>query len=135
MTTQIVTLTRSFQNDKVTMGALRVNGVQHDPIYTLENPWKGNKPYISCIPADSYVCRPFTGSKFKRVYALDGVVDRSAILIHVGNVEEDTSGCILIGLAAGELNGEPAVLNSRAAMKCLKRLLGTDQFILTIKEP
>lgn len=131
---KIVTLTRSYQSDDVTLGMLKVQGVDHAPIYTLENPWIDNKPYISCIPADSYVCEKFNGTKFKDVWQLMGVPERSYILIHHGNFERDTSGCILVGMEAGYINEEIAIKQSREAMELLKDILGKKAFVLQIKE-
>lgn len=132
--TNVVTLTRGFKTDKVTLGMLQVRGEDHEPIYTLENPWKDNKPFISCIPADSYSGRPYDGRKYKNVFIVDGVPERSGILFHHGNFEEDTSGCILVGMSAGKLRGEPAIKDSKKAMEYLRLLLGGEGFILVIKE-
>jgi len=130
---QLVTLTRSFKTNGVTMGMLTVEGQDHDPIFTLENPWQDNRPYISCIPEDSYACKPYNGTKYKDVYLVEGVPNRTGILFHSGNVETDTNGCILLGLSAGKLKDEPAVLKSRDAMTLLRLLLGKESFILIIK--
>lgn len=131
---KIVTLTRAYQSDEVTLGMIKVQGVDHPPIYTLENPWIGNKKYISCIPAASYPCVKFSGTKFKDVWQVIGVDDRDYILIHHGNFERDTSGCILVGLEAGYINDEIAVKQSREAMELLKDILGKKEFLLQIKE-
>jgi len=133
MTVPVVTLSRGHSSDKVTLGMLQIAGEDHEPIYTLENPWKDNKPYVSCIPADSYACRPYSGTKYKNVYIVDGVPQRSGILFHHGNFEEDTSGCILLGLSAGKLRGEAAVKESKKAMDYFRLLIGDEQFILIIK--
>ena len=131
---KIVTLQRAFKDDTITLGMLKIQDVDHEPIYTLENPWINNKPYVSCIPPDSYVCEKFNGAKFKDVWKLRGVMDRSYILIHNGNREADTSGCIIVGLSAGKLSDETAVLNSHAALDLLRSLLGKKSFILQIKD-
>ena len=129
----IVNLTRSYKTDEVTLGMLQVAGVKHPPIFTLENPWKLNKIDISCIPTGMYLCKPYTSSKYPDVYELQKVTDRSKILIHSGNTEKDTSGCILLGLSAGELNSSPAVLNSRGALKLFRSILGKQDFLIDIK--
>lgn len=130
---KIVTLKRAYQDSRVTLGMLQIHGKEHSPIYTLENPWKDNKPYISCVPADEYVCERFSGKKYKDVYELKGVPGRSAILIHHGNYERNTSGCILLGLSGGMMNGEPAVKQSQSAMHYFKKLMGRDPFVLIIE--
>lgn len=61
-------------------------------------------------------------------------VDRYEILIHAGNEDDDTQGCIIPGLSRGELNGEPAVLSSRAATNTVLDLISTfDRAYLTIR--
>lgn len=76
---------------------------------------------------------PDAGVRFKQTWALVGRdvahfpepgVARSAVLFHAGNRDEDTHGCILVGMDRGVLGGEPAVLDSRAAMERLRDLIG-----------
>lgn len=136
-----MTLQRSHSKSDVTLGMLTVEGVEHSPIYTLENPWKDNKPWVSSIPAGDYAVARKLSRKFGNcfeVYAVDG---RTDILIHAGNTERDTSGCILVGMKAGKLFHQkeekhlPAVLASRDAMTYLHELLkNNDNFTLTIKD-
>lgn len=134
METPIVTLQRAFMSPGVTMGMIQVSGVPHFPIYTLENPWLDNRQIVSCIPADSYVCEPFSGTKYKKVWQVMGVPGRSAILLHHGNTEVDTNGCILLGMSAGEIKGSPAVLESRKAIEYFRSIIGNKSFILIIKD-
>jgi len=113
---------------------LQIKDIDHAPIYTLENPWLDNRPFISCVPADNYVVERFNGAKYKDVFELKGVPNRSYILIHKGNFERQTSGCILLGLKSGILNGEPAVMDSHDAMDYFKKIIGKKAFTLTIKD-
>ncbi len=70
--------------------------------------------------------------RYTRTWALvgDGVShwpadgERSAILFHAGNWDEQTRGCILVGLDRGELRGEPALLSSAAALSKLRSTIG-----------
>ena len=70
--------------------------------------------------------------KYKKTWALvgDGVSHwpegegRSAVLFHAGNWDEQTRGCVLVGLDRGEMRGEPALLNSGAAMSQLRAIIG-----------
>jgi hypothetical protein len=97
----------------------------------LENPWRNNLPTISSIPEGPYVCTKFNGNKYKNVWEVNNVVERSAILIHNGNVEEHTKGCILVGKKWGFLKDEPAVLSSRTTLDTLRQVL-PDEFKLNI---
>lgn len=129
----IVTLTRSFLDIDVTMGMLQISGIDHDPIYTLENPWLDNQKNVSCIPTGAYVCSRHVSPSKGRCLKIHGVEGRTHILIHVGNTEADTQGCILIGRSAGYLHGFPAVLESKRAMEYLLSLVPKKKFILLVK--
>lgn len=96
---------------------------------TLEDLWKLNQPNISCIPPGTYQCNKFNGVKFKDVWILKNIPDRSYILIHSGNTSDDTHGCILVGDSYSD-NG---IGGSKSALKKLQRTL-PDIFNLTIIE-
>lgn len=100
--------------------------------YTLEKPWLNNIRNHSSIPTGTYDVKPHTGRKYKNVWTLDNVKDRTAILIHVGNTVDDTEGCILVGTSWGFLDEKLAVLRSRKAMLNLKKIL-PEQFELRIE--
>ena len=125
---------RGYQTDEVTIGLLHIEGINHKPIFTLENPWKNNKTNISCIPKKLYFCAPYSSKKYPDTYQVMDVKDRTYILIHVGNLEKDTKGCVLLGLSAGRINGEAAVLESRKAVAYFKELIGDEDFILNISD-
>jgi hypothetical protein len=79
---------------------------------TVERPWLSNQKGISCIPGGSYSCRRVDSPKFGNTFEVVGVSDRSEILFHKGNVDEDSHGCIIIGEQFESLNGKIAVLAS-----------------------
>lgn len=125
----IVTLKRAAESLEGTFGMLSVAGI---PLcVTCEDPWIDNKRNVSCIPEGRYTCVPHNGTKYKDVWALEYVPGRSHILIHAGNTEDDTHGCILVGLQIGELNGKPAVLQSRKALNYLREIL-PEKFTLEV---
>ena len=127
-----IVLDRLYYGDDCTLGVLSIDNELL--CFTLENPWKDNQPYISCIPEGDYQCRPHNGSKYKETWEVQDVDGRSAILIHIGNTEEDTKGCILPGITKGSLNGERAVLGSRIAMEKLRDIIGLKtHFVLSIR--
>jgi len=127
-----LTLTRLYQGDDCIIGVLMHD--KHFLCFTLENPWLSNAVDISCIPEGHYSCSPHNGSKYKEVWKLSDVENRSNILIHWGNVERHTQGCILVGDKIGSLSGEKAVLNSRMTINILRDYIGiNNHFNLTIK--
>lgn len=131
--TKVVKIKRAFQTHDVTMGMLQIEGINHKPIFTLENPWMDNKKYVSCIPTGNYACVPFSGKKYKDVYEVLNVPNRSAILFHHGNWEINTMGCILLGMSGGVLKDKPAVLNSKNAISYFKEILNYQKFDLIIE--
>lgn len=122
-----VKLFRMPYNKKATFGVLMMNNI---PLcVTLEDPWKENKRMISCIPPGTYKCTPHNGTRFKDVWVLHDVPNRSYILIHAGNTTEDTHGCILVGRS---FNAH-TIRNSRSALDYLRAVL-PDEFELQIIE-
>ena len=102
----------------------------HPFLYTMEEDWRGNQRRVSCIPAGSYeLVRTIYHKHGYETFEVTGVPDRTRILIHPANTEEDVEGCIGLGLRVGELPvpdedqaNHPvlikrAVLDSQAAFK------------------
>jgi hypothetical protein len=93
-----------------TVGELQVEGVHF--CWTLELPWLNNLAGKSCIPTGTYRVEFVLSTRFKRdMPRLLDVPDRAGILIHPGNVEADTEGCILLG----DTRSGDCVLESRPA--------------------
>lgn len=141
MALQKVVLQRSFMSPRCTLGSLTIIGHRHDPIFTLEEPWKFNQQFVSCIPPGEYLVRPHFSDKYHGrddsrysddAYVLAHVPGREAVLIHVGNTLLDTEGCILIGTGNGKMNGRDAVTASQAAMAILLKAIGRQDFSLQI---
>lgn len=125
-------LHRFYNDQNRTLGMLTIVGDPNFTLWTCENPWLDNTPFKSCIPRGVYTCKPFSGTKYKEVYQVMDVADRWSVLIHWGNTPKDTQGCILLGLQCGEVLGEQGVLNSKKAVKKLKKALDYERFELTI---
>lgn len=110
-------------------------------VYTLELPWKDNKVRESCVPTNTYSCQIVRSPRFGRVYGVQNVPNRSAILIHAGNYggdigkgyKSDIQGCILLGESKGNLSGQPAVLNSKSALRMFMDEMQDQEFDLVIK--
>jgi hypothetical protein len=124
-------LHRFQQNEKGTFGLLTRND---DALcLTCEDPWRDNKKSISCIPPGQYAVTKHNGTKYKNVWRLLDVPGREAILIHQGNTQEHTKGCILVGDSLGMVGGNPAVLNSLSTLNYLRSIL-PDNFTLYVKQ-
>ena len=114
-----ITILRAYYGD-CTTGRLRTSeGFQ---CLTLELPWRGNEPEISCIPEGDY---PYRVARSPRlgvdVVWIDGVAGRSAIQIHPGNYTRQILGCILPGSAITDIDGDGVldVSQSQAAFSKL----------------
>jgi len=130
-----IVIVRSFQDDRCTLGMLTIEEVEHDPFFTLENPWLNNKPMVSCIPPGVYGCTPFSGAKYKAVYQVHSVPGRTYILFHVGNYASNTHGCILLGLGSTCVADRPMITHSRLAVDKFKKIIGeNNDFRLEIRD-
>jgi len=96
---------------------------------TLEESWLNNQRNISCIPEGVYRVVQHNGTKYKEVWRLENVPNRTAILIHAGNTEYDTEGCILVGQKFGVLGDKRAILSSKPALTELRRILPSEFMI------
>jgi len=95
---------------KPTMGELLIEGEHF--CWSLELPFLNNIPGRSCIPVGAYRVIFSLSTRFRRdMPRLIGVPGRVGILIHPGNDEHDTEGCILLG----DTRIDGKVLHSRDA--------------------
>lgn len=127
-----VKLKRAQHLPTATLGTLTIEGVKTDPIYTLENPLRKTDK-DNRIPVGVYNCKPYSGTKYKDVYIVENVPNRSAILLHWGNFEGDTLGCILLGNKQ-VTTPKPAVLDSKMCFQRFRSLIGKQEFTLTIED-
>ena len=93
--------------EKGTNGALFVNG--QFLCFTIELPWRENQRNISCIPEGTYDVKLRTTGGFNNRYSqkfgnpwhkgmlhVQDVPGFEYILIHTGNTDENTMGCLLV---------------------------------------
>lgn len=112
-----LTLDRYDLTGKRTIGRLSIDGTGF--CYTLEDtvrPPGQLVPGETAIPAGRYALAWWDSPKFKRrLPMLKDVPGRSYILIHAGNTDVDTAGCILVGMD----RAKDSVLASRYALEAL----------------
>ncbi len=117
----MISLNRIETSDNGTFGVLSYNGKVL--CHTCELPWRDNQKKISCIPPGTYTAKLRNSPKYGDHWHIQNVPNRDMILIHHGNTINDIEGCILVGLTRGEVNGLPAVTQSRKAMELLRQSL------------
>ena len=89
---------------------------------SLELPWKDNETNISCIPTGTYKVAPRYSDKYTQHFILEDVPNRKFILIHAGNFNSDTKGCILLGTRFGKIN-QDSLLDITASRRTTSELL------------
>ena len=124
-----------------TFGVAKYNGIPF--MVTLEDPDRDNAPGKSCIPEGTYKVTLCSRSaeygfqpshKYGDIYTVNNVPGRTYILIHKGNVHQDTEGCILTGEEFGYLNNQPAIRASGNAFNEFMALMGGEDFLLHIED-
>ena len=117
-----------YRHKHPTFGVLLINSFP--AFVTLELPDLANAVGISCIPVGGYKCQRITSPKHgETIHVLD-VPGRSEIILHSGNSQEDTRGCILVGMS---YSGKK-IMDSRIAMrKLMARIRKHDEFWLQVR--
>jgi hypothetical protein len=73
--------------------------------------------------------------RFKqKLYELFGVPGRFACRIHPANLARQLNGCIALGEKRGRIDGLPAVLVSRPAVRAFEAALGGKPFRLEVRD-
>jgi len=127
---------RYFSNDKQTQSIFLLSK-EGEPLcrgYMLELPWRENESNVSCIPPGEYCLKPrFTDDRGHH-FMFVNVPDRTYILIHSGNYNHDTHGCLLPGTGFTDINedGLLDVVSSREKLNQLVRLIGDREILATI---
>lgn len=119
--------------DEGTFGSWVVDG---QPMAVTVEPYKmDNATNVSCIPTGQYIIKRRYSDKYKNHFIVTNVGGRSYILIHWGNTDGDTQGCIILGESFGVINGQWAVVSSKVAFNEFMDIMdGINQANLTIVE-
>lgn len=121
-----VVITRLYEGSKSTVGILEI--IENNRVIfmckTLENLFEGyerNKDLR--IPPDEYkLYWRNSPSKGRKVHVYNEMCPKDrCIMFHVGNKEEDTLGCILLGI--NERSDNDWVFNSTIATKDFERIM------------
>lgn len=138
-----LTLQRFTLTPTSTFGVLTRDDTGDTVAVTVEREWDNGSNRKStpekpgaCIPPGVYTCIKVKSPKFGDTYEVTKVPNRSAILLHSGNLSDDSRGCIILGTAFGKVKGKDGVTGSKLAMgKFLALMANTPAFTLTIKNP
>lgn len=130
-------LKRIVFRDKQTEGVLSIKDEANNILfqcYTLELEEDCNAVRDDCIPRNIYNVEKRYSTKYKHHFHVVDVPNRSYILIHSGNYNKHTLGCILVGATLSDINGDGYrdTTNSKETLNKLNEIL-PDYFKLTIK--
>ena len=117
----IFILKRIAETDDGTFGVLLDRNVPF--AVTLENRWYDNKTNLSCIPTGTYYCSRVNSPRFGHTWEIQEVPNRTHILFHWGNRDNDTNGCVLVAEEFGTLYGENAILSSNSKHRGFQELI------------
>ena len=129
-----VRITRISSNpDHGTFGAVTIDSRPF--CLSLEPYSRDNEKSVSCIPRGQYLCKRVDSPKYGNVFEVTSIQNRSKVLIHWGNIDSNTEGCILLGEEFGAMGEDWAILSSKKAFnEFMKEFSGLDEFTLTINE-
>jgi len=100
---------------------------------TLERKWLYNKKDESCIPPGDYICQRITSPKFGETFEITHVQNRTHVLFHKGNIQDNSRGCILVGESFDPVGKGYGITHSGDGFaEFLQRLNKVQQFRLVI---
>lgn len=122
-----LTLRRFEQNEFYTLGNLASEDGKFD-LFILERPWLNNKKMVSCIPEGEYITTYHNGRRFKDVWRVLDVENRTGILFHPANFIRQLNGCLAPCLKhMPDAHDHIVGLDSARAMQRLKDYIGRDK--------
>jgi len=105
---------------------------------TLEREWLDNRPSTgnipgSCIPEGEYYCERVNSPRFGNTFEVTDVFNRSHILFHKGNLDDDSRGCILVGEEYGKFGVDNGIKSSKAGYNEFMAIMSdVDEFRLIV---
>jgi hypothetical protein len=93
-------------------------------------------------PGEPVVIKPGLYRCTRTVYHKKGyatfeihVEGHSRVLFHIGNLEDDSLGCVLVGEEFAYVNGRPGIARSGAGFgEFMNRMTGVDEFDLVVRK-
>jgi hypothetical protein len=119
----------------------RINGPGLTEMHGIEQPWRDNIPFESCVPSGTYVLLPHTSPTKGDCFAMIGGTvslnkhrnsDRYACLWHVANWASEVQGCVGVGVRALDSHKGPMVASSRNTLDLLRKTI-TEPWQLIIR--
>lgn len=143
MSLPIFTLRREEVRPEGVFGELR-DEFAECLMFTLEHAYRyEDGEYYAKIPEGSYLCKRTRRTLVDNPRAEDyfwtfevtGIPGHSGILFHAGNYNEDSNGCILLGLGFGRRsNGGKRITKSKDAFNKFMRMMeGVLEFKLEVE--
>lgn len=108
---------------------------------TLEHAYPSDSPLLWApkVPPGKYICLRGEHQLLRQnnpfeTFEITNVPGHTAILFHVGNTNDDTAGCVLLGSGYNNLEFPRSIINSKLAFKKFMDLQsGVDRFNLEVE--
>ena len=117
-----IVIERYLQDENQSLGVCSII-TGSTPIFSaisLERGWRNNESNVSCIPPGIYdVVLEYSPKFDTELWEIKGVENRSECKFHSANYWYELNGCISLGNAVGDINGDnyTDILNSRDTMQ------------------
>lgn len=122
---------RIASGDLGTFGVMVHNNIPFT--LTLEREDLDNASNISCIPAGTYKCKRVQSPRFGNTFEVTNVPNRTHILFHKGNIDDNSLGCILVGEKFDPVLGSQGITNSKEGFnEFMDKVNGEMEFRLII---
>jgi Family of unknown function (DUF5675) len=129
----VVTLERTIINECGAFGTLSNAASPQLLLSTLEHSYVEGDEWKAKLPAGIYTCKrgvhQLIHNKIETFQIME-VPGHSGMLFHLGNTEEDSEGCVLLGMWA---DSKQLYHSAIAFSKFMASLQGKDQFTLEVK--
>ena len=133
-----ITIDRFLHGTKETFGTIHLGDEFLG--FTVEQPWRDNIQFRSCVPTGTYTLVPFKSQKYGDTYCIvnenlnvykekRSSLVRYACLIHAANYARQLQGCIAPGLWLSNNGSEHMVTSSKKAVKKLLDYIDDDDTV------